>query len=91
MKSRPRREMAKELEAAKEEVAILAASRDDGKDSDLWEAYYQYWRGVRNALIWVYYPGTETPICSDREWELGKKPLGEPKDLEETRERLKRT
>lgn len=91
MELRSKSEIAEEVEAAKLEVAIIGTSRDDPKDQDIWEAYYQYWRGIRNALNWVLYPGMETPIRSDRQWELGKEPLGEPKDLAETRERLRRT
>lgn len=63
---RPLPEIRKEFEAAKQDLHIFSFSRDTD------EAYYQYWRGVRNALMWVIYWGHPSPIRSDEAWETEK-------------------
>ena len=44
-------EVRREFENAKDQLYIFGhpANRPES------EAYYQYWRGVRNALMWVLY------------------------------------
>lgn len=56
-------EIRREFNEAKEQLAIFGhpANREES------EAYYQYWRGVRNALMWVLYNMSE--IRSDEGWE----------------------
>lgn len=61
---RTMRDIRREWEQVKEQVYLFSL----GRDTD--EAFYQYWRGVRNALIWLLYPGYPTPIRSDHDWEL---------------------
>lgn len=65
-------EVRREFNEAKEQLAIFGhpANRPEC------EAYYQYWRGVRNALMWVLY--NMSPIRSDGAWET--EPRGETKD-----------
>ena len=60
---RRRPEIEKEFEEAKEQLAVFAhpANREES------ESYYQYWRGVRNALMWVLY--NRPPINSAEGWE----------------------
>lgn len=55
-------EIRREFEYAKDDVHIF------GQNRDTHEGYYQYWRGVRNALLWVLYPGHPSPIRSDEAW-----------------------
>jgi len=70
LKRRPNRwkrrkvEITKEFNAAKEQLAIFGhpANRPEC------EGYYQYWRGVRNALMWVLY-NMPSPPRSDEAWE----------------------
>jgi len=59
-------EIKREFEEAKEQLTVFGhpANREE------YEAYYQYWRGARNALIWVIY--NMPPIRSDEPWEKGQ-------------------
>lgn len=56
-------EIRREFDKAKEQLSIFGhpANRPEC------EAYYQYWRGVRNALMWVLYNMT-SEINSDEDW-----------------------
>lgn len=67
---RTRAEIKREFEDAKEQLAILVlpANRAD------FESYYQYWRGVRNALLWVLY--NHPPINSAEGWETWSEKRG---------------
>ena len=57
-------EIRRELEKAKEQLAVFAhpVNRPDS------ESYYHYWRGVRNALLWVLY--NMKPTRSHESWEI---------------------
>lgn len=75
MWKRTKHEINKELEEVKELMPIYEANRDVD------EARYQYWRGVRNALLWIIY-NMDTPIRHDHEWEIGKEPKPLQADIE---------
>ena len=60
-------EIRKEFEEAKEEMAIFGHPTNRPEC----ENYYQYWRGVRNALMWVLY-NMPSPVRSDEAWEKEK-------------------
>ena len=69
IKARPKKWKRKEaeireaFEEAKEQLSIFGhpANRPEC------ESYYQYWRGVRNALMWVLY-NMPSPLRSDEGW-----------------------
>lgn len=60
---RQRPEIEKQFKEAKKQLTVFAhpANREES------ESYYQYWRGVRNALLWVLY--NHPPINSAEGWE----------------------
>ena len=62
---RTKREINKELKEVKDLMPIYEVNRDED------ESRYQYWRGVRNALLWVIY-NMPSPIRYDHDWELNR-------------------